>query len=141
MMGKSCSGLVKALPSALVELQAEIDVVECHTEIRFVEAAYGVELRARDDKAGRRYGAHLLRQSRPLEIAAFAFLEVTVRMPGAPANADEDTCVLHGSIRVQQPGSHGAHVWTNCMRHEPLQPVGLADLHVVVEETEHFAPR
>ena len=56
-------------PTAILQLHAKIDVVECDTELMLVESTHRVELFARDDKAGRSHCADALWKASTLEVA------------------------------------------------------------------------
>ena len=58
---------------------------------------------------------------------------------GHGADAEHDAGVLHAVVRVVELGADGADFRPQGVLKQPLQPVGVDDLHVVVQEQQDFA--
>ena len=61
-MDQGCTGLVKGLPAAGIQLQTQVDIVECDRELRFVKSLDRKEFIAGDYEASGGDRAHALRE-------------------------------------------------------------------------------
>ena len=121
------------------DFQAEVDVVEGDGEVFLVEAADLVENLFADEETGGSDGAVVLDEAGAVEDAFGAAVEIAERVAGDAAEADDDAGVLHGVVRIVEHRADTADLGAQGLRDHLVEPVGVDDFEVVVEEAEDGA--
>src|SRR5439155_18641570 len=96
--------------AVLLQLQAEVDIVERDRQALLVEPTHREVGLALDEQARSGDRRELLDQPRAADVAWRMRFEVLVRMPGHAADADDDTAVLQRAIGIQQLRADSADI-------------------------------
>ena len=127
--------------AALLDLDAEVDVVEGDGEILLVQAADGEEGLGPHEQAGRRHGRDLVRAGRAGEIAVIAPLQPGEGVTGHAAVAEDDAAMLYRVVGVQQLQPHRSDVGTLGDAQHVRQPALAGEEDVVVQQQQEVARR
>jgi hypothetical protein len=97
---------IEGLPAASVELQAQIDIVERDREPGLIKSTNRYEFFARYDQTCGSDCAHSLREACSAEITRFIDFLKTVRVTRTATDPCKDSCMLNGTIRIQESRAH-----------------------------------
>ena len=116
-------------------LAAERGIVEGDLEA-LVEAADRLEERAADSDAGAGEGGGFARDAGEAEIAGGVGGQADEAVAGDAADTEHDAGMLDGAVRVEQLGADDADAGGSGPAGHRLEPAGLDDLGVVIEEKQ-----
>ncbi len=122
--------------ASLAHAQAEIDVVKGDHEI-LVEAAHREIRLLADEQARGGNRGEILREPRAALVAGSVGTQVLV----AVADAQDDSRMLDRAIGIEQPRADRTHLGAQRVREHFLEPAGVDDLEVVVQQAHHVSVR
>lgn len=126
------------LQAELIDAQAHVHIVE-GDGVAYLVHALDLQIKvAAQDQAGGGAGALTTSKMVEAQIAGIVAQPVVARMGGQAVDADDDTGVLHHIVLPQQLGAYRSNIRSYGQTHHFLEPVGMQDLDVVVDQPDVF---
>ena len=120
--------------------QAKVDVIECNSEVGFVETAELFVKLLSYEHARARYRREILRQVGTSEVAMFV-ADPGVHMARNSARADNYTAVLHRPIGIPKSRSHRPNFGARSVTYHFGKPAAIFHFEIVVEQRDEGSAR